>query len=194
MKTQVKKLLKQNSKMKKDNIWSFGITPMKTCPMAGECKKFCYATKGNYTRFAKTITPSLARAFEATKGSMFSINMEEEIIKKRKLPKLIRVHTEGDFYDQRYLNAWVSIASRLPEIQFYAYTKSLHLDFRYVPANFKIIQSEGGKMDAQIDYSKPHARIFKDAESLHEAGYVDASQSDLIAADKDSVKIGLIAH
>ena len=190
----MKKLLKQNSKMKKDGIWSFGITPIQTCPMAGECKKLCYATKGLYKRFAKNIEPALARSFDATEMDGFVPSICAEIKKKRKQPKLIRIHTEGDFYNQKYLDKWTNIANLFPDMQFYAYTKSLHLDFSKLPSNFKIIQSEGGKLDAQIDYTKPHAKIFKDAESLQEAGYVDASQSDLIAADRDNIKIGLIKH
>jgi hypothetical protein len=188
------KLLKQNSKMKLDGIWSFGMTPIKTCPMAGECKKFCYATKGLYKRFAKTIEPSLARAFEATKGMDFVDVIDLELSKKRKQPKLIRIHTEGDFYNQAYLEKWETIARAYPTIQFYAYTKSLHLDFSQLPDNFKIIQSEGGKLDSKIDYTKPHARIFKNREELLQAGYEDASESDLVAANKDNIKIGLIAH
>lgn len=189
-----KKLLKQNSKMKKDNIWSFGMTPIKTCPMAGECKKFCYATKGLYKRFAKNIEPALARSFDATKTSTFALDILKELKKKRKLPRLIRIHTEGDFYSQTYLDKWIEVALNLPEVQFYAYTKSLHLDFSQLPENFKIIQSEGGKMDDQIDYSKPHAKIFKSKEELLQAGYCDASKSDLVAANKKNIKIGLIAH
>ena len=188
------KLLKQNTKMRKDNIWSFGMTPIKTCPMAGECKKFCYASKGNYTRFAHTITPSLERAFNISKTDGFIAKLYMEILRKRKPPKLIRIHTEGDFYSQEYLDKWTHIANLFRGTKFYAYTKSLHLDFSQLPSNFKVIQSEGGKLDAQIDYNKPHARIFKNESDLLDAGYADASKSDLVAADKNNIKIGLIFH
>lgn len=73
------KLLKQNTKMRKDNIWSFGMTPIKTCPMAGECKKYCYATKGFYKRFAKKIGPALERSFDATKDVDFIKRVRLEI-------------------------------------------------------------------------------------------------------------------
>ena len=58
-------LLTQNAKMKKTSkenkakIFNFSIPAYKTrsgkvtCPFAKECVKYCYAQKGNYTRFPK---------------------------------------------------------------------------------------------------------------------------------------------
>ena len=56
-------LLTQNAKMKKTSkenkakIFNFSIPAYKTkdgkitCPFADSCVKYCYAQKGNYTRF-----------------------------------------------------------------------------------------------------------------------------------------------
>ena len=58
-------LLTQNAKMKKTSlennakIFNFSIPAYKTkggkitCPFAKDCIKYCYAQKGNYTRFPK---------------------------------------------------------------------------------------------------------------------------------------------
>jgi hypothetical protein len=43
--------------------------------------------------------------------------------------RAVRIHESGDFYNQKYLDKWVEIAKRFPDIIFTAYTKSLHLDF-----------------------------------------------------------------
>jgi hypothetical protein len=192
----MEKLLKANSKLRKQGIVSTGLPPVFTCPMAGDCKKFCYAQKGCYRMFAKTILPKLERDLEATRCSSFTIKIVKELQRKRKLPAAVRIHSEGDFYSQEYLDKWTAIAKSMPEVVFYCYTKSLHLDwssFLSLP-NTKRIQSEGGKLDSQIDYSKPHALIFKTAEELQKAGYVDCSNDDLLASTSGVNNIGLVAH
>jgi hypothetical protein len=187
-------LLKSNSKLRPDGIWSFGITPGASCPMAGACSTFCYAQKGCYRIFAKTVVPKLNRDFKSTKKKNFADTMIAEIKKKRHL-RYVRIHSEGDFYDQEYLDKWVKIAKACPDVVFYCYTKSLHLDwtsFMRLP-NTKRIQSVGGRLDSEIDLSLPHAIIFKSSDSLKKCGYVDCSQSDLSAIGP-VVHIGLIAH
>ncbi len=188
-------LLKQNSKMKKDSIYSFGITPVKTCPMAGACKKFCYAQKGYYIQFAKTVKPRLERDLQATKQDNFVELMSGEISRKRKI-HYVRIHTEGDFYDQEYLDKWVQIAKQNPKVSFYCYTKSLHLDWSGFNAlgNTKMIQSEGGLLDSDINYKQPNAKIFNTEAELNRAEYTDCSASDLMAINPKTIKVGLIKH
>ena len=41
---------------------------------------------------------------------------------------VVRLHDSGDFYSQEYLDAWKAVAKALPDMVFYAYTKSLHLN------------------------------------------------------------------
>ena len=189
------KMLKQNTKLKKDKIWSFGITPAITCPMAGACKKYCYAQKGCYKMFAKTVQPKLERDHLATLQPDFVPNMVNEIKRKRAI-RAVRIHSEGDFYNQEYLNKWIRIAKLCKDISFYCYTKSLHLDWsewETLP-NTKHIQSVGGKLDHQIDKSKPHAVIFDSKDDLEAAGYINVSDSDVKAIDKNNIKIGIIKH
>lgn len=186
--------LKQNSKMKKDGIHSFGILPVKTCPMAGDCKKFCYAQKGFY-KIYPNVRASLEVSTDQVQRKDFIPKMVKAICKTKGLKKL-RIHTEGDFYNQKYLDKWVQIAKIFPEITFYCYTKSLHLNWTAFEklSNTKRIQSEGGKLDHLIDYNKPHARIFKDKSELKSAGYTDCSKSDLNVINPKTIKVGLIAH
>jgi hypothetical protein len=187
-------MIKTNTKLKPDGIYSFGIAPMFTCPAADSCQKYCYACKGNYARFTNVLE-SLIKAYELTEQANFVELMVKAITKKKGL-KYVRIHTEGDFYNQEYLNKWTRIMRLCPNIQFYCYTKSLHLDWSEALAlpNFKRIQSTGGKYDDLIDYSQPHARIFKSAEALKQSNYVDSSESDLVAATSKSPNIGLIFH
>ena len=64
------------------------------------------------------------------------------------LPKkaeIIRIHVSGDFFNQKYFNAWANVARLNPDRLFYAYTKSLKYWIDYnpyrVPKNLKLTAS-----------------------------------------------------
>jgi hypothetical protein len=198
-------LLTQNAKMKKTSkenktkIFNFSIPAYKTksgkitCPFAKECVKFCYAQKGNYTRFPK-IGELMEQKYNISKTNNFIPLMNEEIQKKKATH--VRVHDSGDFYSIAYLNKWVQIAKNNKSVIFYAYTKSIKffVNGLKLPKNLKIIFSEGSKTDNLINVAKDrHARIFKSKELLAAAGYVNASDNDLKAITSNK-KIGLVYH
>ena len=186
--------LNKNSALKKDKIFKFSLPVKKTCIGAKECLKFCYATKGAYIAYKKTIDKAHARNFDFTMSKYFKQDMYEEIL-RRKI-KIVRIHDTGDFYSQKYLDNWTIIARSLPNTRFYAYTKSLNLDFTEFTRlpNTKIIQSFGGKHNSIIDFDKPHAKVFNTDYELWARGYVDSSYSDLVALNTKSLFIGLTKH
>ena len=198
-------LLTQNAKMKKTSIknntkiFNFSIPAYKTksgkvtCPFAKECVKYCYAQKGNYTRFP-IIQELMEQKYELSKTENFVNLMNNEITKKR--AKYIRIHDSGDFYSIKYLNKWVQIAKDNKDVIFYAYTKSIKffINGLLLPKNLKIIFSEGSKTDNLINVNKHrHARIFKDITTLLNSGYIDASNNDLKAITSNK-KVGLVYH
>ena len=66
---------------------------------------------------------------------------------------IVRVHVSGDFFTQRYFDAWMMVADRLPNVKFYAYTKSLPFWIvrpEAVPRNFILTASYGGLHDGLI--------------------------------------------
>ena len=79
----------------------------------------------------------------------------EEI--KKPLP-VFRIHVGGDFFSKSYINAWIQVATVMPNTIFYAYTKSLNLfsgmSQDTMPPNFRISASMGGKYDALINDMK----------------------------------------
>ena len=87
---------------------------------------------------------------------------EYEMVKRiqASLPKkaeIIRIHVSGDFFNQKYFNAWVSIAKLNPDILFYAYTKSLKYWLEYkeepyseIPSNLKLTASWDHSNSKQI--------------------------------------------
>ena len=198
-------LLTQNSKMKKTSlknnakIFNFSIPAYKTksgrvtCPFAAACVKYCYAQKGNYTRFP-IVQELMEKKYEISKQPNFNSLMNEEI--KKKKATHIRIHDSGDFYSIKYLAKWVQIAEFNPSIIFYAYTKSIKffIDGLLLPDNMKIIFSEGSKHDELINpKTDRHARIFKNIDLLNASGYIDASANDLQAITENK-KVGLIFH
>jgi hypothetical protein len=67
--------------------------------------------------------------------------------------KLVRVHVSGDFFNDAYFQAWMSVALERPQTVFYAYTKSIKTwieNRALVPGNFKLTASFGGKDDQLI--------------------------------------------
>ena len=200
-------LLTQNSKIKETSeklglkIFNFSIPAYKSvngetiCKYAKDCVKYCYAQKGNYTRFPK-IGQLMEQRYELSKQSIFIGLMNIEI--KKKKADAIRIHDSGDFYSKEYLQKWISIAKDNPAVNFYAYTKSLPF-FKDIilPNNMDIIFSVGGYKDKTIDFNKDrHAQIFSNIEELEKAGYVNASKIDYYATKfySENKKVGLIYH
>lgn len=86
-----------------------------------------------------------------TEDSMFELIVAS--VKSLKKPGIIRVHVSGDYFNQSYFKAWMRAAAEFPEINFYSYTKSIHIlneCLESIPANFSITCSEGGKFDHLI--------------------------------------------
>lgn len=182
-----------NSKLKADGIASFNIPPVSTCPARGACEKFCYATQGQ--QWMKSGYKRRVAGFKATLDPDFVTLMTAELISER--VRTMRIHDSGDFYSPEYLLKWAEIARRLPNVQFYAYTKQVVLFKKLasvLPDNIKLIQSLDGKFDRLIDTAFPHARIFGTLSELHAAGYTDTSESDLPAATPGVTRIGLVIH
>ena len=190
-------MLTQNSKLKKtslltgNRVFNFGIPAGLTCPQAGICAKFCYAKKGAYAW--SNVKPAFKRRWEATKQDNFPELMRANILKVKATH--IRIHDSGDFYNMEYLNKWLKVIESLPNVVFYAYTKSLDLfEGLTLPVNFTVIYSQGGKLDANINMSGDrHSRIFESLDELNAAGYANASDNDLLAISCNK-KIGLLKH
>lgn len=183
-----------NSKLAQDGIACFDIPQASTCRGAGSCLGFCYASLGNYTYRVK-VQNMLNNFYTSLNPKVFSPEVKKSYEKLPRYIKTLRLHSSGDFYSQEYLDSWVNIMCETPEFRYYAYTKSLDLDWTEALKlpNFFRIQSIGGLFDHLIDTNLAHSRIFPDRESLLAAGYIDASESDLPAAS-GGIKIGLVVH
>jgi len=195
----MKNYLTQNAKMAKMSgvkTFNWGIPAyksaggFKTCPWAGECAKGCYARQGAY------VWSNVSQAFEARLALARSrdfVNTIDAEIKRRKIKRL-RIHDSGDFFSPKYRDDWFLIMKANEGTEFYAYTKAIPLFTGIdLPSNFKLVYSEGGKLDHLIKATDRHSRVFPDLNTLKAAGYADTSKDDSVALG-DNHRIGLIYH
>ena len=74
---------------------------------------------------------------------------------------LFRIHESGDFWSELYFQAWLAVATQLPEIKFYAYTKQLQFWLNAkdsIPSNLFLTASVGGNLDPMLSR---YAHVFK---------------------------------
>jgi hypothetical protein len=92
---------------------------------------------------------------------------------RTKNTKLVRIHESGDFFSGAYLDAWIEVAIRNPDLKFYCYSKSLQLFVNFkMPANFYMTASYGGKFDHLIDAGlfTRYAKVFMTEGDANAAG------------------------
>lgn len=130
-----------------------------TCPLAGACKKYCYARKGGYVQFpASSVNSSRTLNFLMNDWNGFKDSLKS-VIKSTYLKLLkdgekliIRWHDAGDFFSPEYLSIAYEVAESVPEVLFYAYTKQVGMIKRSKkPSNFTFNLSLGGGEDHLID-------------------------------------------
>lgn len=171
---------------------------LNTCPKALACKAVCYAKQGRYAmdNVANARKHNLRLSLRPTFVKNIIADLQQLVVKGPKTRKpynVVRLHDSGDFYSQSYLDAWATIAATFPHVTFYAYTKSLHLDMNKLPANLRITQSVGGRLDNLVQLGRSHSRIFASHAARKRAGYIDGNESD-IPAIEGKVQIGLVYH
>lgn len=188
-----------NRKVQKNKITtaSFGLRAGKTCPGKGNCQHECFAMVGNYN-YAVVKNKQKERLLASRKATFADIITDEIITMNI---GAVRIHDSGDYYSAKYLEKWIQIAERNPDITFYSYTKSVHFFKNTVdkwsvalPKNFVVTFSYGGKYDHLINPEKDkHALVFITMEQLLDHKYADTSKYDDNAYNPSILKVGLVA-
>ena len=171
------KMSKSNKKLK--NTLIFDLPAGRTCPMSHECKSYavmnannkltvkdgdnsifrCYAASQeaqypNVYKARKYNHDLILKYLKKENGYFHAYLLIQESIKKHinKNINKIRIHSSGDFFSGEYLRAWLTVARSMPQLKFYCYSKSLHLFGTnvFIPDNFYLTASMGGKMDKLI--------------------------------------------
>jgi hypothetical protein len=112
---------------------TFGLPAGKafSCPGATSvCESVCYA--GKLEKLFKGVKANLLHNWDLLKDadqdtmvSLLSAMIDEFIVdcNKKDAPKLFRIHWDGDFFNDTYTNAWKTVITNNPEIQFWVYTR-----------------------------------------------------------------------
>jgi hypothetical protein len=146
---------------------------VKTCPSAGACKAYCYATSGGYVQYegpwlsaTRTIN-FLMNDYEGFKQKVLSeLKAAVAANAKRGKKVVLRWHDAGDFFSKTYLMLAFDVAKQTPETRHYAYTKQVDLVNKYndvKPDNFIFNFSKGGTQDRNVDFTTAkHSKVVPD--------------------------------
>lgn len=172
-------------------IFTFSLLSGFSCPFAKDCLSKAIVT-GN-TRKIEDGKDCKFRCFSASQEAQYSnvYNSRKhnfDILRNMKtsaemaarihqdLPKkakIVRIHVAGDFFNQKYFDAWMEVAKLNPTKIFYAYTKSIIYwvnRLGQIPSNFVLTASFGGRLDSLIiEHNLRYAKVVfseREAKSL----------------------------
>lgn len=140
-------------------VYEWNLPTGTTCPFAAECKvtvdrytgKFD-AKHGQYRCYAAN--PERFPAVRSHRWTNFELVRSGGVPYIPKGCKAIRIHAAGDFFNQRYFDLWVQIARSRPDVEMWAYTKSLRYwveRLGVIPNNLVLTASYGGREDHLIE-------------------------------------------
>lgn len=143
---------------------------VKTCPSAGACKAYCYATSGGYVQYegpwlsaTRTIN-YLMNDYTGFKEQLLSeLRAAVANAAKKGLKVVLRWHDAGDFFSDTYMLMAFDVAKATPEVRHYAYSKQVGLANKYAeqkPENFIFNFSKGGTQDKDVDFkASKHSKV-----------------------------------
>lgn len=135
---------------------------VQTCPGAGICKEYCYATRGGYIQYSASSESQMRILnywFNDPKGFKEQLIRELKALVKPGVKVYFRWHDSGDFFANAYLDLAFDVAKALQKdnVTLYAYTKIASVvNNPKIPKNFLINFSAGAKPSEtkQINFKK----------------------------------------
>ena len=172
----------KNTKYYRGVVYEWNLPTGTTCPFALECKvsvdrmtgKFDIK-KGQYRCYAAS--PERFPAVREHRWKNFELAKSGIKPDLPKDCKAVRIHAAGDFFNQAYFDMWLEIARENPEVEFWAYTKSVGywVERRYdIPSNLTLTASYGGRQDALIEmYNLKSVKVYAAKELVPEGMGID---------------------
>lgn len=126
---------------------SFSLPPGKTCPgMTPFCDRYCFACHGRY--MMPNVEGSNERRHQISLSKDFVPLMIADLSKVS--PPAFRLHVVGDFYSVPYIERWLKIIHRFPDIHFFGSTRSWRVP-KLVEAIEEIRDHDNVYLRASID-------------------------------------------
>ena len=187
-----KKILKKNEKMRhsdgeQEQFFNVGFAALRgialdeetnnllvvdTCPGAGSCKVKCFAMSGGKIQFDNPwLSDARLTTFLLNDPDGFFAQLEREI--KHEVARglkddykvSIRWHDAADFFSPEYVDLAFAMARKIPQVDFYAYTKMADVVLNDKPENFIINWSEGANtaQEKKIKARDPELKTTKNS-------------------------------
>lgn len=173
----------KNTKYYRDTVYEWNIPTGSTCPYAKDCKVTVDRTTGKFKNESKEYYcyASKPERFPGVREHRWK-NFEESKKGNIVIPKdcqRVRIHASGDFYSQAYFDLWLDIARKNPNIEFWAYTKSLRFWVKRkdeIPSNLVLTASYGGYDDNLIkEHNFKNVIVYKSKEDVPKERPIDTN-------------------
>lgn len=174
----------KNTKYYTGVVYEFNLPTGMTCPFAAQCRVSVDRVTGKFS-IARGVFKCYAASAERFPSAREHRWKNYEGVKAGGMPELpkdaknVRIHASGDFFSQRYFDQWLQYARQHPDVNFWAFTKSLpYWIARWydIPENLILTASYGGQYDHMIDhYHMKSALVVK---SVEEAGNMPIDTND----------------
>ena len=200
-------------------VYSFDLLSGYSCPFAKEClSKAVEDSQGKRT--IKDGPDTKFRCFSASQEVQYTgvynrrkNNLDNlrgfdtlELVKEilAAMPKdlgVCRIHVAGDFFNEKYFLAWLTIAKMFPQKLIYAYTKSLkywvnNRELVDSLPNFILTASYGGRDDAMIAEHSLRASkvVFSESEAENLGLTIDHDDSHAADPELKNNDFALLIH
>lgn len=199
--------------LKKSQVVAFDLPAGYTCPAANLCHSRAHKVTGKITdygqfrcyaakleaafptvrRFRHNNLMAIARCKTAREiANLLLAALDEKV-------RVCRIHAAGDFFSQKYFDAWKIVAAERPDVVFFGYTKVLPYLLQERPANLHLAYSIGGLYDSSPDVtSLCTSTVFPTRDAADAAGVPVACPTPTSPDDYDyitrGVSFGLIFH
>ena len=175
----------------KRKVYSFDLLSGYSCPFAESClskavvqsngkRKIQDGLKTQFRCFSASQEVQYTNVYNLRKNNFDLLKDCKNISSMVKLisdalPKnagIVRIHVAGDFFNDKYFQAWCLVAAANPNILFYAYTKSLKYwvaNQKLIFDNFVLTASYGGRTDHLIDqHNLRFAKVVYSEQEAHD--------------------------
>lgn len=189
----------KNTKYYSGIVYEWNLPTGHTCPFANEClvKVDKHTGKFENKSNAYRCYAASAERFPSARKSRWS---NFEVVKSGQKPSLpkdakaIRIHAAGDFFNQSYFDIWIEIANENPNVEFWAYTKSLKYWVQRlgeIPNNLELTASYGGRNDELIaQHELKFVKIYKSKNDVPDGIPIDTN--DDCARNKNIKEFALV--
>ena len=140
-------------------VYEWNLPTGWSCPYAKECLVKVNRETGKFSNESDSYRCYAASAerFPGVRNMRWN---NFEFAKNGGIPTLpekakhVRIHSAGDFFSQKYFDMWLQLCRDNPDVEFWAYTKSLKYwvnRINEIPTNLVLTASYGGKDDHLIE-------------------------------------------